>query len=125
MKAPGLILALAVGAGMVLWSPAWSDEKKGGEIAAMAKDAQVTISQAIQTASQKIPGTVVEAELEKKQAKTTWKVKVLGADGKLTKVYVDAATGTVIDTEAAGKKNDKKEFYRRGAEDCVRVDLGC
>ena len=66
-------------------------------LADLVKDAKVTIDQAIKTASEKAPGTVVEAELEKKHGKTVWEVEVLGADGKVTEVHIDAATGAVID----------------------------
>lgn len=85
---------------------AWSDDKKGN-IADLVKDAKVTIDQAIKTALEKVPGTVVEAELEKKHGKTVWEVEVLDADGKVTEVHINAADGTVIDTEA--KKGDKKK----------------
>ncbi len=105
--------ALIVGALCFTSTPAWSDKgKKGkeeeGHVAELVKDAKVTIDQAIKTASEKVPGTVVEAELEKKHDKTVWEVEVLGADGKVTEVHIDAATGTIIDTEAKHEKHDKK-----------------
>jgi uncharacterized membrane protein YkoI len=114
-----LVMTLTVGAVLALGTPAWSDKKKDeeGEIAALAKDAKVTIDQAIKTAAEKVPGTVVEAELEKKHDKTVWEVEVLGADGKVTEVHIDAATGTVIDTEAKGKKEEhKKEGKKKGKD---------
>jgi len=119
MKPVLLILTLTVGTVFALGTPAWSDKKKDeeGEVAALAKDAKVTIDQAIKTASEKVPGTVVEAELEKKHDKTVWEVEVLGADGKITEVHIDAATGSVIDTEAKGKKDDhKKEGKKKGKD---------
>lgn len=124
MKSYGLIPALTVGAVLALSPPAWSDKKKveEGDIAALARDATVTIYQAIKTASEIVPGTIVEAELEKKHGKTIWEVEVLGADGKVTEVHIDAATGAVIDTEAKGKKNEKK---KEGKEKCERPDIGC
>lgn len=111
MKLLSLILALTVGMVLAFGSPAWSDKKKGeeGDMTALAKDAKVTIDQAIKTASETAPGTVVEAELEKKHGKTIWEVEVLGADGKVTEVHIDAATGAVIDTEAKEKKDAKKK----------------
>jgi uncharacterized membrane protein YkoI len=114
-----LVMTLTVGAVLALGTPAWSDKKKDeeGEVAALAKDAKVTIDQAIKTAAEKVPGTVVEAELEKKHDKTVWEVEVLGADGKVTEVHIDAATGTVIDTEAKGKKEEhKKEGKKKGKD---------
>jgi uncharacterized membrane protein YkoI len=101
------IIALAAG-------PAWSDKKgkheEEGNIADLAKDAKVTVDQAIKTATEKVQGTVVEAELEKKHDKTIWEVEIVGADGKVSEVHIDAATGAVIDVEdkKAEKKEDKK-----------------
>ena len=111
MKPAMLILTLTVGTVLALGTPAWSDKKKDeeGDVAALAKEAKVTIDQAIITASEKVPGTVVEAELEKKHDKIVWEVEVLGADGKVTEVHIDAATGTVIDTEAKEKKGEHKK----------------
>ncbi|MDF2755155.1 MAG: uncharacterized protein K0S94_740 [Nitrospira sp.] len=83
---------------------------KGGKVADLVKDAKVTAEQAIKTAGENVPGTVVEAELEKKHGKTVWEVEVFGADGSVTEVHIDAATGNVIDTEVkkGEKKKDKK-----------------
>ena len=104
---------LIVGTLCLTSTPAWSDKgPKGkhdeGHVADLVKDAKVTIDQAIKTALEKVPGTAVEAELEKKHDKTVWEVEVLGADGKVTEVHIDAATGTIIDTEAKHEKHDKK-----------------
>lgn len=101
-------LATVVAIGLMAYfsGTAWSDDKEG-KITDLAKDAKVTIEQAIKTAMEKVPGTVVEAELEKKHGKTVWEVEVLGTDGSVTEVHIDAATGTIIDTEA--KKDEKKK----------------
>jgi len=119
MKFLTLLLTLTVGTVLALGTPAWSDKKKDeeGEIAALAKEAKVTIEQAIKTAVEKVPGTVVEAELEKKHDKTVWEVEVRGADGKVTEVHIDAATGTVIDTEAKGKKAEHKKDGKKMGKD--------
>jgi uncharacterized membrane protein YkoI len=111
MIKPIAVSVLMVGALCLLSTPAWSDKGhkgKEGHVAELAKDAKVTIDQAIKTASEKVPGTVVEAELEKKHGKTVWEVEVLGADGKVTEVHIDAAGGEVIDTEAKHEKKGKK-----------------
>jgi uncharacterized membrane protein YkoI len=111
MRIWGIITAGVVGFLFALGSSAWADDKEGN-ITDLAKDAKVTIDQAIKTASEKVPGTVVEAELEKKHGKTVWEVEVLGADGSVTEVHIDAATGAVIDTEA--KKDEKKKEGKKG-----------
>jgi hypothetical protein len=113
MRTVGIVTIIAVGIVLALGTPAWSDkgkkEKEDENIAEMAKEAKVTVDQAIKTATEKVPGTVVEAELEKKHDKTVWEVEVLGADGNVTEVHIDAATGAVIDTEV--KKKDKHEKH--------------
>jgi uncharacterized membrane protein YkoI len=100
-----LAFSLLLGSG----TAAWSDDKEG-KITDLVKDAKVTAEQAIKTAMEKVPGTVVEAELEKKHGKTVWEVEILGADGKVTEVHIDAASGMVIDTEA---KKEKHEDHKK------------
>lgn len=94
-------LALVVTSAVSAWS-----KSKDAKVAEMIKDATVTIDQAIKTGLEKVPGTVVEAEIEKKHGKTVWEVEILGADGKMSEVHIDAATGAVIDVET--KKGGKK-----------------
>jgi uncharacterized membrane protein YkoI len=107
MRAYSLTSVLAISM-LVLSTSAWGDDKEG-KVADLVKDAKVTVEQAIKTAVEKVPGTVVEAELEKKHGKTVWEVEVFGADGKVTEVHIDAATGTVIDTEAKKEKHEDKK----------------
>ncbi|MEO5954650.1 MAG: PepSY domain-containing protein [Nitrospiraceae bacterium] len=111
MRTLGIIATVVVGFLFAISPNAWADDKKA-KVTDLAKDAKVTIDQAIKTASEKVPGTVVEAELEKKHGKTVWEVEVLGADGNVTEVHIDAATGAVIDTEA--KKDEKKKEGKKG-----------
>lgn len=108
--------ALMVAALCFMTTPAWSDKGHKGkdekcDAAELVKDAKVTIDQAIKTALDAVPGTAVEAELEKKHDKTVWEVEVLGADGTMTEVHVDAGTGTVIDKEAKHEKHEKKDKH--------------
>jgi uncharacterized membrane protein YkoI len=113
MKSMGITVAIIVGSVLLFSMPAWSDSKgkkdkeEGAHVTDLVKDAKVTIDQAIKTASEKALGTIVEAELEKKHGKTVWEVEVVGADGNVTEVHIDAASGEVIDTEM--KKDEKKE----------------
>ena len=99
------VMALAIGAVLVLNGPAWSDQKGKGkkdeskETVEMAAKAKVTIDQAIKTASEKVPGKVVEAELEKKHGTLVWEVEVVTAENKVMEVHIDAESGAVIDVE--------------------------
>ncbi|MEO5632028.1 MAG: PepSY domain-containing protein [Nitrospiraceae bacterium] len=99
------VMALAIGAMLVLNGPAWSDDKGKGkkdeskETVEMAAKAKVTIDQAIKTALEKVPGKVVEAELEKKHDTLVWEVEVVTAENKVMEVHIDAESGAVIDVE--------------------------
>jgi uncharacterized membrane protein YkoI len=46
---------------------------------------------------EKVSGMPVEAQLEKKLGKTVWEVEIVGSDGKVTEVHIDAGTGQVLD----------------------------
>ena len=112
MKSPGITVAVLAGSMLLFSMPAWSDNTgKKDKIADLVKDAKITIDQAIKTAGDKAPGTIVEAELEKEHGKTVWEVEVLGADGHVMQVHIDAATGDVIDTEM---KDEKKKEGKKG-----------
>jgi uncharacterized membrane protein YkoI len=108
------MMAVAIGAMLVLNSPAWSDQKGKGkkdeskETVEMAAKAKVTIDEAIKIASEKVPGKVVEAELEKKHDTLVWEVEVVTAENKVMEVHIDAESGVVIDVEDEKSKKDKK-----------------
>ena len=75
--------------------------------AEMASEAKVTIEQAIKAASEKVQGTVIEAELEKKQGKTIWEVEVVTTDGTVMEAIVDSATGAVTSIEKKKPEMEK------------------
>jgi uncharacterized membrane protein YkoI len=72
--------------------------------AEMASEAKVTIEEAIKAASEKVQGTVIEAELAKKEGKTIWEVAVVTTDGTVMEAMVDSETGAVTTVEK--KKSD-------------------
>ena len=117
------VLAVAIGAVLVLSGPAWSDQKGKGkkdeskETVEMAAAAKVTIDQAIKTASEKVQGKVVKAELEMKHDKLVWEVEVVTAENKVMEVHIDAETGEVIDVEEEKPekemKGEKKQEHKK------------
>lgn len=111
-------LALLVGSLLVFGGPAWSGSKdkkekdETKEAVEMSKTAKVTIEQALKTATEKVAGKVIEAELERKHGKAVWEVEIVGADDKVSEVHVDADSGLVIDVEE--KKGEAKKEGKRG-----------
>jgi len=82
-------------------SKAGSTEPKvsSAERVEMMKMVKVEAADATQTAVGKAPGRVVDLELRNKAGKTVWEVDILGADGKVVEVDVDADSGAVKDSE--------------------------
>lgn len=117
-----VLLVALIGSGLVLSVPAWSDERGGKEndetkqAVEMSKTAKITVEQAIKTATEKVAGKVIEAELERKHDRAVWEVEIVGADDKVTEVHVDADTGAVIDTEEK-KVEKKKQRKGKGKKD--------
>lgn len=112
------MMVVAVGTMLVLNGPAWSDEKgkdkkdEAKETIEMAAAAKVTIDQAIKTASEKVAGKVVEAELEMKHDKAVWEVEIVTAENKIMEVHIDAESGEVIDVE---EEKPGKEMKRKSS----------
>jgi hypothetical protein len=114
------MMALAIGIVLVLNGPVWSDQKGKGkkdevkETVEMAATAKVTIDQAIKTASEKVMGKVVEAELEKKHNTLVWEVEVVTAENKVMEVHIDAESGAVIGVEEEKPEKDMKSEQKQG-----------
>jgi uncharacterized membrane protein YkoI len=113
------MMAVAIGIVLMLNGPVWSDQKGKGkkdeskETVEMASRAKVTIDQAIKTASEKVPGKLVEAELEKKHGTLVWEVEVVTAENKVVEVHIDAESGAVIDVEEEKPEKDMKSEQKR------------
>lgn len=91
---------------------AFGDEKEKNGKAEMAAAAKVTIDQALKTASDKVPGKVIEAELETKHNKLVWDIEVVTAQNKVMEVHIDANTGAVIDVEEEKGEPKKKREHK-------------
>jgi hypothetical protein len=102
------LLVLAPGAMMVADS-AFGEEHNKLE---MAGAATVTIDEAIKTASAKITGKIIEAELERKHNKLVWEVEIVTAENKVMEVHIDAKTGVVIDVEEEEEKTKSGRLKR-------------
>ncbi len=105
-----VMAALAAGIILALGGTAIADKKgeKHKSKIEMAETAKVTIDQAVKTASEKVPGKVIEAELEKKHDKTVWEVEIVTDDKMIKEVHIDADSGVIIDVEDKGKEHKDK-----------------
>ena len=113
MRRIAMAAAMAAGLLLVLGGQALADKKgekgeKHKSKVEMAETAKVTIDQAVKTASEKVPGKIIEAELEKKHDKTVWEVEIVTDDEIVKEVHIDADSGAVIDVEDKGKGKGHK-----------------
>jgi uncharacterized membrane protein YkoI len=113
MRQIAMGVALVAGTLLVLGGTALAEKKgekgeKHKNKVEMAETAKVTIDQAVKTASEKVPGKIIEAELEKKHDKTVWEVEILTDDKTIKEVHIDADSGAVIDVEDKGKDKEHK-----------------
>ncbi|HSA87561.1 MAG TPA: PepSY domain-containing protein [Nitrospira sp.] len=106
-----LTVFMATGA-LAVGGTAYADAKEKKGKAEMAAAAKVTIEEAIKTATDKVAGKVIEAELEHKHNKLVWEVEVLTAENKAMEVHIDADTGAVIDVEEEKTKPTKSPKMR-------------
>ncbi|MCP9473320.1 MAG: PepSY domain-containing protein [Nitrospira sp.] len=103
----GLVLAVALVVGI---DATYGAEKKKIE---MADAAKITINEAIKTASEKLAGKIIEAELEWKHDKVVWEVEIVTAENKIMEIHIDAETGAVIDVEEEKEKPKRKRTKTR------------
>ena len=93
-------LVLAAG-GMAITDSAYGEPNK------LEKATAAKIGEAIQTASEKVLGTVIEAELEQRHDRLIWEVEIVTPEKKIMEVHIDAETGSVIDVEEEKTKMKK------------------
>lgn len=100
----GLVVALGtqVGSDEKPWRE--KDERKDKiEVAAW----KVSIEQAVRTTSEKVHGTDIDAELERRLGKLVWEVEVVTPENRLLAVHVNAGSGRVLDVEEKEVEREK------------------
>lgn len=106
--------ALITGAVLAMSGPVLSDEKDGmKKKVEMARGAKVSIDQAIKAASDKVQGTVIEAELEMKHDKPMWEIEIVTGDNKVVEVHVDSVTAAIEETKEKMEKKEHKKKHNR------------
>ena len=73
---------------------------------ALHKLAKISLTEAIETALSKHPGTAVEAELEDEDGYLVYEVEIRNSKGMLSEVTVDAGNGKVLAIEDEDEEDD-------------------
>jgi uncharacterized membrane protein YkoI len=67
--------------------------------AALQRGEVLPLARILAIAQQKVPGDVIEVELESKRAALIYEIKVLTESGRVREVKIDARKGTVLSVE--------------------------
>ena len=65
----------------------------------LTSEARITFEQAEQASLRRVPGTIVESELERENGKIVYSLKIISADGNESEVEIDAVSGEVLEVE--------------------------
>ena len=91
----GLVLLLIVNLG----SLARADEDQERASRAVAAGQAVPLQQILDRARQEFGGDVVDVDFEDEQGRARYELKLLAPDGRLLKLYYDAATGKLLSSK--------------------------
>jgi uncharacterized membrane protein YkoI len=101
-----LIYSLAVGSISVSSNALGQDLQQNGSIRVgktqkreYSNLAKISIQDAVTAATKKVPGKVIEAELESEDGYLVYEVKVISPDKQVTEVLVDAGNSAILGLE--------------------------
>ncbi len=101
--AAGLLLSAAVA------MPGYADDLSDHDRARQALEAGEILP--LQTVLEKVgldtPGQVMEVELERRQQRWVYEIKLLRTGGSLVKLVVDASDGTILARRGHGVKSER------------------
>ncbi len=84
-----------------------SEASKKANLAKYAREAKITMEQAIEIALKRIPGTITDRDLEKERGKLMYSFDIRDASGKVFDVEIDAKTGKVLKAVEDTEDDDK------------------
>lgn len=85
------------------------NEPSAEEQAKLAKQAKIKKEEAQAIALKRVPGDVLESEIEKEKGKLIWSFDIRGKDGKIYDVEVNAKTGKVLKVEEDDEEDSDHE----------------
>lgn len=100
IRAESFLISLGLFIFTVGCAYAYNGEKGIQQKVHVAGEVTISADQALHTALHKVPGTVVEMELEEEpNHQPMWEEEIVTADGKLMEVEIDGKTGSVLDVK--------------------------
>ncbi|MCB1024764.1 MAG: PepSY domain-containing protein [Acidobacteria bacterium] len=75
----------------------------------LAKQAKIKKPAAQEIAIKRVPGEIIESEIEKENGKLIWSFDIRGKDGKIYDVEIDANSGKVLNVEEDDEENAEQK----------------
>jgi len=98
-----LVAVLALSLAAAVPAAAWADDHKSKDHeaarTALARGQVLPLTRILAIAEQRAPGDVLKVELEGDDGKLVYEVKILGRNGRVRELDIDARTGTVLKIE--------------------------
>lgn len=95
-------LATCILAAALAISPAWADSDHDRVRRAVEEGRILPLKDILARCEARHPGQLLEAELEDEHGALIYELKVLGADGRVVKLYFDAGTGELLKVKEKG-----------------------
>ena len=97
------ILGAALALSLAAAAPAWPGDHKSKDHeaarTALAKGQVLPLTRILPIAEQRAPGDELKVELEDDDGKPVYEVKILGRNGRVRELDIDARTGVVLKIE--------------------------
>ncbi len=90
------ILALTLSSGAFAWIIEPQAPVEAPQTTLYQAQSAVSLAQATQLAQNRFPGTVVRAETVSRGGRSIHNIRILGADGRVRTVRIDAQTGAFL-----------------------------
>lgn len=75
----------------------------------LAKQAKISKEEARQKALERVPGIVLESEMEKEKGRLVYEFEIRDKDNKIFEVLVDANTGEIVSVEEENEDDDDED----------------
>ena len=99
---PAFVLSAVIGLGATV-SPAFAGDQKKPDHeaarAALARGEILPLPRILIIAAGRVPGDVLEVELEDEHGRLIYDLKILAGNGRVREVEIDARTGAVLKVE--------------------------
>lgn len=102
------VVAVVLGAGLVPSTGVASERDHERARQALERGEVLPLRAILDKISPDFPGEVVEVELERERGTWIYEIELIGADGRLVKLEIDAASAEVLRVKGRGTRHERR-----------------